>query len=284
MKPYQHTARWIVRRDLGRLTVTGADAVSFLQALLTNDIAAVPVGGHIYAAYLTPQGRMISDMHVYRRANDVLLTVPATLAAALAAKLDLLIFSEDVQVADRTASIGQISVVRTDPQSPLWEVDDVFFDVGEEAEVFARLAAEGVVPMDEGTFEALRIEVGEPRFGVDMTEETIPLEAGLDERAISQTKGCYVGQEIIIRVLHRGGGRVAKRLMKIRFVDEAAPAPAPGTVITAGGVELGRITSSAVSVMTGRAIALGYIRREYAETGAAVSVGGTDAVLSGFAG
>jgi tRNA-modifying protein YgfZ len=99
------------------------------------------------------------------------------------------------------------------------------------------------------------------------------------ERAISQTKGCYVGQEVIIRVLHRGGGRVAKRLMKISL-EPGAPVPERGTSINAGGTSIGAITSSAFSARDNRAVALGYVKREFAEAGTPIEVGSTPAVLA----
>ena len=89
-------------------------------------------------------------------------------------------------------------------------------------DVAAALSAAGAVDIDAETWDTLRIEAGRPLFGVDMDTDTIPLEAGLEARAISQTKGCYVGQEIIIRVLHRGGGRVARRLVGLLVRSGAA--------------------------------------------------------------
>ena len=110
-----------------------------------------------------------------------------------------------------------------------------------------RLDELGAVKMSGELFEALRIEAGRPSFGVDMDEETIPLEAGLLERGISPTKGCYVGQEIIIRILHRGGGRVAKRLARLTFDPSVIAPPAAGTSILDGDRDVGRITSAAIS-------------------------------------
>jgi folate-binding protein YgfZ len=133
------------------------------------------------------------------------------------------------------------------------------------------LAAGGVVSADAQTLETLRIEAGRPRFGVDMDSETIPLEAGIEDRAISQTKGCYVGQEIIIRVLHRGGGRVARRLVGLVF-EGAGPGdvPAPGAPLRQGEREVGRVTSAAWSPVLDRVIALGYVQRDFTGPGTMV--------------
>ena len=94
-----------------------------------------------------------------------------------------------------------------------------------------RLVDAGAIEIDPRLDEALRIEAGRPAFGIDMTDETIPLEAGLLERAISTTKGCYVGQEVIIRVLHRGGGRVARRLVRLMFDPAVTSPPRPETAV-----------------------------------------------------
>jgi len=103
-----------------------------------------------------------------------------------------------------------------------------------------------------------------------MDEETIPLEAGIEATAISFTKGCYVGQEVIIRVLHRGHGRVARKLVGLTFNPSAA-VPAPGTVLLADEKAVGSITSSAFSPAAGRPVALGYVKRDFIEPGTAVT-------------
>ena len=104
-----------------------------------------------------------------------------------------------------------------------------------------------------------------------MTTDTIPLEAGLLERGISTSKGCYVGQEVIIRVLHRGGGRVAKRLVALAFDPELQELPAAGLQLYVDGREVGRVTSAAWSPHERRAIALGYVHRDHAEVGRRVT-------------
>ena len=103
----------------------------------------------------------------------------------------------------------------------------------------------------------------------DMDADTIPLEAGIEDRAISHTKGCYVGQEIIIRVLHRGGGRVARKLVGL-LVDDAVPSPGDG--LRAGDREIGRVTSAVLSPALGRPVALGYVHRDFTTPGTDVQV------------
>jgi folate-binding protein YgfZ len=277
MEPHQHTstaaqpssgAYWR-RTDRGRLRFTGRDALSFLQALVSNDVESLPVGGACDAVYLTPQGRMITDMRVFRRADDVIASVPVELAGALAERLDSLVFSEDVQIADVTASITHVSIVAG--------------TMAGATDLFNEPPPAGMRELTAAEVEALRIEEGIPKWGVDMNQDTIPLEAGLLDRAISQTKGCYVGQEVIIRVLHRGGGRVAKRLMRIAFEPGAASAVDGGAVISSGEVPVGHVTSSAFSAHQKRVVALGYVKRDHAEAGIPVDVGGVPAVLGAAA-
>jgi len=103
-------AGWYDKRSRGRLRIDGRDAAAFLHALVTNDVLSLAEGRGVYAAYLTPQGRMIADLRVYRRQGHLLLETPPNLAGPLAARLDQLIFSEDARVADVSASLSQAGV------------------------------------------------------------------------------------------------------------------------------------------------------------------------------
>jgi folate-binding protein YgfZ len=111
-----------------------------------------------------------------------------------------------------------------------------------------------------------------------MDEETIPLEAGIEARAISLTKGCYVGQEVIIRVLHRGHGRVARRLVGLRVASERTPAT--GAIIRAADREIGEVTSAVFSPALQQPIALGYVQRDFVEAGTSVTIDGVPAVVT----
>ena len=146
------------------------------------------------------------------------------------------------------------------------------FEVFIENRAFSRFAHAlqnaGALQIDERTADVARIEAGRPAFGQDMDDSTIPLEAGIEDRAISHTKGCYVGQEIIIRVLHRGHGRVARRLVGL-LLDALAER---GDRLRSGDREAGFITSVAQSPAVGRPIALGYVHRDLVEPGTPVTV------------
>jgi folate-binding protein YgfZ len=154
---------------------------------------------------------------------------------------------------------------------------DVVLDASHGSAMVAALRAAGAVPVDDATAETARIEAGRPRFGVDMSDDTIPLEAGIEDRAISRTKGCYVGQEIIIRVLDRGHGRVARRLAGLKFPSPEVPSR--GAVIRSGDREIGHVTSATFSPSLGTAIAPGYVHRDFTVPGTEVAAADRPAVV-----
>jgi folate-binding protein YgfZ len=305
----RHRSALIDRSDRGRIVVSGADRASYLQGLLTNDIVSLKAGEGCYAAYLTAQGRMIADLHVYELGDVMLLTLAARVKETVLAKLDQFIFSEDVQLGDVTGTFAQIRIVgpqaagavaplvtgtsaeilsalpehgNTRTSAIITRVTDggepgfdVYLERPQAAAFLASAAEAGVALLDEETAEAIRVEAGVPQFGRDMDEETIPLEAGIEGRAISFTKGCYVGQEVIIRVMHRGHGRVARRL--VGMVLSGDRVPASGAVVRAGDREIGHVTSSAWSPRMNGPIALGYVQRDFVEPGTSVSVDGASA-------
>jgi folate-binding protein YgfZ len=268
----------LVRRtDRGVLAVSGADRASWLQGLVTNDVAALREGESCYAAYLTPQGRMISDMNVFAERGRMLLDVPAPLAGSLRDRLDGLIFAEDVTVSDESARLRVWTVIDTPEGLSPQGSTGLSPHVGESLPPELERRAE----IDLETFEVIRIERGVPQFLTDMDETTIPLEAGIEDRAISFTKGCYVGQEIIVRVTHRGGGRVAKRLVRWHAVGDAAVVPPRDAKLFAGEREAGRVTSAAFSPGLDRVVGMGYLQRDYAEPGLKVSVVWSDSRIEG---
>ena len=250
----------VVRRaDRGVLAVSGADRVSWLQGLLTNDLESLGEGESRYAAYLTPQGRMITDMNVIARGDRLLLDVPAPLTASIREKLDGLIFAEDVQVTDERGTLTVWTVIHPDR----------FIDLIEE-QLPPEFASLTEVNLD--TFEVIRIERGVPRFLADMNEDIIPLEAGIEDRAISFTKGCYVGQEVIVRVTHRGGGRVAKKLVRWVADESAEIVPLPDSRLFSFDKDIGRVTSAAFSPGLNRVVGLGYVHRDFVAAGTDVTV------------
>ena len=289
-----------------QIAVAGKDRASYLQGLLTNDIAALGPDAGCYAAWLTPQGRMLTDLHVLQSDDMILLDVPAELAETILQRLDQFLFSEDVQLAALAGNLqpvwihGQSApdvlsrVVADAPSFDVWRdyqharlafqsvpvvvarINQLgvpgfcLYVAADQADALvASLQANGAATVDESLINAMRVEEGYPVFGRDMTDDTIPLEAGIEARAISFTKGCYVGQEVVIRVLHRGGGRVARRLVGLRSNDDMAVA----TKLCSGEREIGFVTSAAMSPALGP-IALGYVHRDFTSPGTEVSVDG----------
>ena len=300
----------------GRILVGGDDRASYLQGLLTNDIEALSSGDGCYAAYLTPQGRLIADMQVLDLGAELLLDVHPTVTAMLLDRLRELVFTEDVTVEDRSTRWAALGVHGPESARIVSEVvrpagvdhhpvqvgaDELggypehrhrcghfegvpvvaarsdetgevgfilYADAGVKAALGDAVAKAGATELDTATFDLLRVEAGRPAFPADMNQETIPLEAGIEDRAISMTKGCYVGQEVIIRILHRGQGRVGRRLVGLSFDTDGEP-PAAGAALTtsADGQPVGGVTSSARSPALGLVIALGYVKRELAEPG-----------------
>jgi folate-binding protein YgfZ len=155
---------------------------------------------------------------------------------------------------------------------------DLFVDRAGAAALTDGLRRAGAVGVDPEAVETVRIEAGRPRFLRDMNAETIPLEAGIEQRAISFAKGCYPGQEVIIRVVHRGHGRVARRL--VGFLVDGGVVPQPGDKVIVQEKEAGWITSSTFSPARGGPIALGYAQRDQATPGTAVTIVRADARIA----
>jgi folate-binding protein YgfZ len=260
---------------------------------------------------------MISDMWVYELGDVILLNLPGETRAAVLARLDQFIFSEDVQLGDVSETFAQIAVVgpdaarvveglldppRATPLASLPDHGNVRAHIRESPAIITRvtdtgapgfdvyidheragwlkeqIAAAGAVEVDNETAETLRVEAGVPAFGRDMDEETIPLEAGIESRAISMTKGCYVGQEVIIRVLHRGHGRVATKLVGLVLGGDATPAP--GAIVKSADRAVGEITSAVRSPAVGHSIALAYVQRDFLAIGTLLSVDGVQAAVT----
>jgi tRNA-modifying protein YgfZ len=313
----RHRAAFVDRSHRGRIVVSGTERASYLQGLLTNDMVALKAGQGCYTAYLTAQGRMIADLYAYELGDVMLLTMIGAVKDGVLAKLDQFIFSEDVQLGDATDTFAQIAVVGpeaaagvasivsgvsgdalrgmpehgnargawaggaiivvrvADPGEPGF---DLYVERAQAGALQAALLAAGVVELGDADAEAVRVESGVPLFGRDMDEETIPLEAGIESRAISFTKGCYVGQEVIIRVLHRGHGRVARKLVGLTLDGERVPET--GEAIRGGDREIGNVTSAVLSPALKRPIALAYVHRDFVEAGATVRVGDQNATVT----
>jgi folate-binding protein YgfZ len=295
----------------GRLRVDGSDSIGFLQALVTNDLNHLEQNQGTYALYLTPQGRMIADLEVLRRGSGLWCSVSSTLVSTLAGRLDQLIFAEDARITDVSATEAQVCIVGgqagpllasvfgleqvvLEGLPELAQVDipggfvyragglylpsyQVVVPIEARDDVIERLAATGMGPVSRGLLESLRIADARPAWGADLTDTTIPLEAGLLERAISTSKGCYVGQEVIIRILHRGGGRVARRLVQLTSGAVTVPPDIGAVIQSESGVQIGTLTSVAAALEFDGWLALAYITRDAAQIGSIVTLPATGA-------
>ncbi|MGZ4290048.1 MAG: CAF17-like 4Fe-4S cluster assembly/insertion protein YgfZ [Gaiellaceae bacterium] len=243
----------VARRPRAYVRVQGPDAVDYLDRMLSND---VPASGSADALLLTPKARVIAPVLVWRRgADDVLLLTEPELGEVLRAQLLRLRFAAkcEVELEDHVSAIvfgDAEGIPNRDYGCPAVEVlDDV-----------------PAATLAEAELERLRIEAGTPRYGREIDDRVLPAEAGLDERAISFTKGCYPGQEPIARQHYRG--KVNRRLR----VLEVAGTPAPETPVVHGEKDVGRVTSAV------EGLALAYVRVQVPDD-AVLTVGGAPARL-----
>jgi folate-binding protein YgfZ len=280
------------RSARGKLLVKGGDAAEYLQGQLTNDIEALETDRGCYSALLDRKGHMQADMRVLRLASgETWLDTEATTTDRVLRHLQLYSVGREVEVEDASrawaivsllgpasAEVAGIPVPAPEHAQRFFERDGIEIlavgtDLGldlitrsDQADALRRaLATSGAVEVGEAAVEILRVESGRPRFGREMTERTIPQEAGITDRAVSFTKGCYIGQETVARLHYRG--KPNRRLRGLRL---SAPAR-DGDPVGLGERELGEIGTAVVSPARGP-IALAILRRE-AEPGATVTVG-----------
>lgn len=313
-----HTdAVWMDRSTSdARLDVRGPDAAEWLQGLLTQEVKALQPGQGAYAAYLTPQGRMVADLRVLRRDDSFIIEAVAPVAAALLTRLEQFVIMEDVTIADVSGALGCLTVIGPSAAAavaactgvPVRTLDALpeygHVAIDDPNALVAASRAFGVAAFDligprsdvetwrstllaripEASLDLLdtaRIEAGRPRFGVDMHEDTIPLEAGIESRAIDFDKGCYVGQEVVIRILHRGQGRVARRLVWIVRTPVARDEPgwSAGDAVFLGDKQVGVVSSACWSPARGGLLAIAMVHRDATEPGTAVRIGTVDALV-----
>ncbi|MGH2964513.1 MAG: YgfZ/GcvT domain-containing protein [Solirubrobacterales bacterium] len=280
------------RSERGKLLASGPDALEFLQGQLTNDIEAIATGEGCYAALLDRKGHMQADMRVLRLESDRFwVDLERAPTDPVVRHLSLYRVGQEVEIADRTADEAILSVIgpgaaatsgaeglRTEHAHRELEVGGatcraVATDLGidlicasaQAGAVTAALVDAGAESVSEAAAEIIRVEAGRPRFGREMSSATIPQEAGIDDRAVSFTKGCYIGQETVARLHYRG--KPNRHLRGLRLDGPVAD----GDPITFDGRDVGRIGTAVVSPAQGP-IALAVIRRE-AEPGSRVAVG-----------
>jgi len=318
-----HRTRWILR---------GVDAVRFIHGQSTNDVTGLQVGEGCYACFLTVKGKVRGDAVIYRLRDGLGVELDPGHAEPLRSSLEKFIIADDVQIEDVTQSIRQGLVIgpkaaefleRHFPGVKLpgkryecafqpgdWQGEvgiafshranvpsfELFAAAADFEKIWSNWLRATPSTLDAETLELLRIEAGIPKFGVDMDENTLPIEAGLESRAISYTKGCYIGQEVISRI--HSLGHVNRHLAKLRLDGVVAAVPGgsgtsvslsassqrPGTGATTtalphrgdkiqvDGKDIGQVTSAVFSPRYGSGLALGYVRREHAKAGTTVSI------------
>ena len=276
------------RSERGKLALTGSEAKAFLHGQVTNDIEGLEPGQGCYAALLTHKGKMLGDMRVLDVGHELLLDTERVALQELFNMIRRYKLGRDVELHKRTLETALLSLIGPDARRIAGVDDlveehrnrhaeiagvpvvlvatDVGIDVFAPAESKEAVIAElGVPAVDAEAAEVLRVERGRPRYGVDLDESVIPQEAGLNERAVSFTKGCYVGQETVARLYYRG-----KPNRHLRGLRLSAPATT-GDVLRLGDKQVGRLGTVAVSPLYGP-IALALVRRE-AAPGATLTVG-----------
>jgi len=282
------------RSERGKLALIGSQAKELLSGQVTNDIDALEPGEGCYAALLTNKGKMLADLRVIDTGAELWIDTERVALQALFDALRRGAVGWDAELHKRTVQQALLSLVgphaveavggEVGPEHAnrtaqlggaevLVIATDLGVDVVCAAEDAGRVRAALDLPeVPEAAAEVLRVESGRPRYGVDLDDATIPQEAGLNERAVSFTKGCYVGQETVARLHYRG-----KPNRHLRGLRLSAPV-APATPLLLGEREVGRVGSSVVSPRFGP-IALAIVRRE-AGVGGELAAGEARAVVT----
>ncbi len=270
------------RSERGKLALTGTDTKTFLAGQVTNDIEGLQEGAGCYAALLTHKGKMLGDLRVLDAGDELLLDTERVALQALFDMIRRFKLGYDVELHKRTLQSGLLSLIgpgaravagatdlpadehahragRIDGRAVRLITTDTGVDALCAAEdtdpVRAALIAAGAAPVSEAAADVIRVERGRPRYGVDVDDATIPQEAGLNDRAVSFTKGCYVGQETVARLFYRG--KPNRHLRGLRL-SQAVPA---GAALHLGERAVGRVTSPVLSPAHGP-LALALVRRE----------------------
>ena len=287
----------------GRIVVSGSEAVMFLNGLITNDMKTLAANSWMPAAFPSVQGRLLAAVRVLNLGDRFLIDTERATHAKVLELLSRFTLAGDFRVTDATEEIATLSIqgpaaanivravlgdlaanlergeVLTVPfsESTVTFIRathtaeagfDLFVSVDKSSELQRALIDAGAVVVGEDAVEILRIEAGIPRYGVDMDETTVLSETNLDD-AISFTKGCYIGQEIIVRIMHRG--HVAKKLTGLIF-DGQEMIESGTRVLSDNDQEIGRVTSSTISSRLQRAIALAYVKYDYLAPGTRIKV------------
>ncbi len=280
------------RSPCGILELTGADRETFLQGMVSNNVVGLAAGDTRHAALLDTTGHILADLHIHARPDTLVVETDPACLEVLSATLNRFLIMEDVQIADVSDQWAVVAVLGEQPADflellpalpghaaaasfPIPPGVDLWLPAAEKDAARNILLDAGAVPLSAEDAEALRIDAGIPKWGAELSPAILLPEAEMLD-AVSYTKGCYVGQEIVARLQARGHTNKALRQI---LLAEDAPVPPVGATIHVPedgpepGREIGTVTSAAASPSReGQAIVLGYVRKEYFASGTAVSV------------
>ena len=277
-------AAWIDLSNRGKIRATGEDRARLLHAMTTNHVQQLVPGQGCYAFFLSAQGRILSDVNIFCLPDYFLLDTEPESRQKLFDHLDKFIIADDVTLVDVTANLGTVNVegplsehllvsLNAPIPAPPWGIEpwgnrwvarvnstgakgfSVFTPSDEKSDLNAQLESAGAVEADAQTADAVRLEHGKPRYGLDITEAHIPQETQ-QIHALHFSKGCYLGQEIVERV--RSRGHVNKMLAGLEI--DAHDAPMTGSKVQSAGKDAGEITSAAFSPGRGKVVALAIVR------------------------
>jgi aminomethyltransferase len=251
---------------LGKVRVSGADHLSFLHNILTQDIKSLVPGQGALAALLTATGKTLMLMDVHRFDGYTLLIVETGMASKTIELLDKFLITEEVRFEDATSDYALLETSEnlTTPYSltPVLGRSRVLIPSKDAVDFTQKLITTSPFqPIGRKTMEILRIEKGIPRYGADVDETIILSETGLEDLAASETKGCYPGQEVIAKI--KTYGRLNRKIMGFLLEEKSLPSKGDKIVDLERDKEAGWITSSCFSPALGRNIALGYLTREF---------------------
>jgi tRNA-modifying protein YgfZ len=262
-----------------KLRVSGPDRTRFLNGQLTNDIANLPAGISTYACTLSAKGKLCGDLFVTPLPDALLLDYEPALRDSIPPRLEKYLIADEVELEDVTEQFALFHVVGvTLPDAIIPEgtvtASNRFAVNGKDLLLPATLKNVALklvneAPLTGSELERFRIEQGIPRWGRELSEEVIPNEAGLDARAISYTKGCYLGQEIISRI--KSLGHVNRQLRGVCLIKGSDLEPGD-KLVTEDGRQIGTVTSAGRSERLGGWIGLAYFRRGFDQAGTVYSV------------
>jgi folate-binding protein YgfZ len=271
------------KQPRGLIAVWGKEAVQFLNGLITNDVAKLDDGAQMLAAFPNAQGRLLALVRVVKSGDKFLFETDGVTHEKVFQNLFRFTFAGDFFVEDMSDAYEYFEVFGApDGLKGIETLEVIEFDqiagkdyfVPEEhiVEFEQLLSDSGALMLSDELYELLRIENGVPKYGVDMDESTVVLETGLDD-AVSFTKGCYIGQEIIARIHFRG--HVAKRLTGLILeADSREMVPENYELTSLEGKNAGQVTSFSLSPRIGKIVALAYVRYDYLAEGTKLKMGG----------